>query len=85
MTGMRKTTRISLKLGAWLAVVLAILAALAILSIWFLVPNNPALTQADHVLNKLAYCKVFALSFVVFAVLGKVAFKKIRQDTLISK
>jgi hypothetical protein len=85
MAGMRKTTRISLILGAWLAVVLAILAALAIISIWFLVPNNLALTQAGNIQNKLAYCKVFALSFVVFSVLGKLAFKKIRQGTLISK
>jgi hypothetical protein len=84
MASMRKTTRIALILGAWLAVLLAILAALAILSIWFLVPNNLALTQADNIQNKLGYCMTFALGFVVFAFLGRWAFKKIRQATLIS-
>ena len=84
MAGMEKTSRIALILSAWLAVMLAILAALAILSIWFLVPNNLALTQANNIRNKLGYCKIFALGFVVFAFLGRWVFKKIRQATLIS-
>jgi hypothetical protein len=71
--------RLALKVVAWLAALAALLAALAILSIWFLVPNNLALTQAANIREKLWWCWTFALGFIISTLLAKWAFAKGRK------
>jgi len=50
MAGMKK---IALWVGAIVAAVLALWAALAILNIWFLVPLDPALTDSQAITIRL--------------------------------
>jgi hypothetical protein len=82
MAGMTRNTRLALRVMAWLAVLSALLAAFAILSIWFLVPYNLALTQAANIREKLWWCWTFALGFIIFTLLAKWAFVKIRRSSV---
>ena len=79
MAGMKPMTRIALWFGATVAAVLAVWAALATLNIWFLVPLDPMLTPDQTIRIKLKYMAAFALAFLLFGGLSRMAFKKARS------
>jgi len=70
--------KIALWVGAIVAAVLALWAALAILNIWFLVPLDPALTDSQAITIRLEYTGSFVLAFFLFGGLSGMALQKVR-------
>jgi hypothetical protein len=64
---------------AWSAGVLAMLAILAILVTFVMVPDNLALTLVDNIKGKFMWSRVFLIGFTVFTVLSLMASKKVRN------
>ena len=61
---------------AWIAVILAVYAAFAILSIWFLVPNDPSNSTPDNIRAKLRIIAAFGLALTGLIFLARWSFEK---------
>lgn len=61
---------------AWLAIVLAIYAALVILNIFFLVPDNPAHTVGENIRTRFGMIAIFALALAGLIALSRMCFAK---------
>jgi threonine/homoserine efflux transporter RhtA len=76
---MMKVKGIVLTVAGWFAIVLALWVALAIISTWFLVPDDHRLTPADNLKIRVEYSAAFAACVAVFVLSGSWAFEKARQ------
>ncbi len=77
-----KVREIVLTVVGWFAIVLALWAALAIISTWFLVPDDHRLTPAGNLKIRVEYSAAFAVCVAVFVSSGSWAFEKARQCRL---
>jgi hypothetical protein len=74
--GTANIKRIGLAVAAWVAVVLSFYAVFVILNTWFLVPNNPYLTQSQNIKVKLEIIAVSAVALFTFIKFAEWSFRK---------
>lgn len=70
----------ALRVGGTVAAVLAVWAGIAIFDMWLLVPLDPALTDGQAISIRLEYTGVFAVAFILFGALSRMAFKKVKSE-----
>ena len=71
---------IALTVAGWAARVLSLGAAFLILSMWFLVPNNPDSSATDNLWSKLRPIAMFTLALVALLLFARWCFVKRDQQ-----
>jgi hypothetical protein len=76
MAGMKMLPRITLFVSGSIAAVLALWAAVGVFGIWFMVPVDHSLTQAQQMRVQLGYTALFVGAILLFGALSRLALKK---------
>jgi hypothetical protein len=69
-------SRTALGVVAWMACLFAVYAIFMILSMWFLVPNNPYQSSAKNIEQKLEIMAAFAAALMAFIAIARWCFAR---------